>query len=55
MTGLLSATTTSSGGGASVLFLVFVVFYVVTCLGTWGAYKKAGPYGTPAWSAFVPI
>jgi hypothetical protein len=36
--------------------LVFVVvFYVIFTLGFWGTYKKAGPNGEPAWSAFVPI
>jgi hypothetical protein len=46
---------TSSGGGAGVLILVYIAIYIVFTLGVWGAYKKAGPVGEPAWSAFVPI
>ena len=37
-------------------FLLFgIVFYVLAALGAWGTYKKAGPNGEPAWSAFVPV
>ena len=49
---LLAAT---SGGGAGVLIILYIVIYVVFALGVWGSYKKAGPLGEPAWSAFVPI
>jgi hypothetical protein len=44
----------SSSGGGGVLFF-YLVFYIVFTLGAWGTYKKAGAYGAPAWSAFVPI
>jgi hypothetical protein len=47
--------THTSGSGVLVLVLLAVAFYIVTALGTYGAYKKAGSYGEPAWSAFVPI
>ena len=50
-------TTNSSGAGAAIaISLVFLlVFYVVSALGAYGTYKKAGAYGDPAWSAFVPV
>jgi hypothetical protein len=56
--GYLSAATyntNTSGAGALVFVLLALAFYIVTALGTYGAYKKAGSYGEPAWSAFVPI
>jgi hypothetical protein len=43
----------SYGGGGSIVF--DLVLYFVFTLGVFGAYKKAGVYGEPAWSAFVPI
>jgi len=45
----------SSGAGLAVLLIVVVALYFITALGTYGTYKKAGSYGEPAWSAFVPI
>src|ERR1700730_9637984 len=47
--------TSTSGAGVLVFVLLALAFYIVTALGTYGAYKKAGSYGEPAWSAFVPI
>jgi Family of unknown function (DUF5684) len=50
--------TTNSAGVAAALiffFIFFAVFYVVSALGAYGTYKKAGSYGDPAWSAFVPV
>jgi len=49
---LLAAT---SGSGAGVLIIVYIALYFIFALGVWGSYKKAGPLGEPAWSAFVPI
>ncbi len=50
-------TSNSTGTAAAlfVFFLIIVIFYVVTALGAYGTYKKAGAYGEPAWSAFVPV
>ena len=50
-------TSNSTGTAAALLvfFLIIVIFYVVTALGAYGTYKKAGAYGEPAWSAFVPV
>src|ERR1700682_3727325 len=48
-------TTTSSRGGFFALLFVGIAFYIVTSLGAYGSYKKAGPYGDPAWAAFVPL
>jgi hypothetical protein len=58
--GYLSATTynyngNTNGGGFLVFVLLAIAFYVIIALGTYGTYKKAGSYGDPAWSAFVPI
>jgi hypothetical protein len=56
--GYLSAATYSAstrGSGVLVFVLLAIAFYVLTALGTYGTYKKAGSYGDPAWSAFVPI
>lgn len=52
-----SNTTNSAGVAAAliVFFIFIVVLYVVSALGAYGAYKKAGTYGDPAWSAFVPV
>jgi Family of unknown function (DUF5684) len=50
--------TTNSGGVAVALIIFFIfaaVFYVVSALGLYGTYKKAGTFGDPAWSAFVPV
>ena len=47
--------TNSSRSGAGVFFLLAIVFYVVSALGAYGTYKKAGANGEPAWAAFVPI
>ena len=55
---LLGATyvvSTNRHHGALVGLVFLVVFYVIFTLGYWGTYKKAGPNGEPAWSAFVPI
>jgi hypothetical protein len=43
----------SFGGGTGLI--IDIVLYFVFSYGVYGAYKKAGPYGAPAWSAFVPI
>jgi Family of unknown function (DUF5684) len=43
----------SFGGGAGLI--VEIILYFVFTYGVYGAYKKAGAYGAPAWSAFVPI
>jgi hypothetical protein len=45
----------TSGGGVFALIILYIVLYFVFTLGAYGTYKKAGPYGDPAWSAFVPI
>ncbi len=45
----------TSGGGVFALLILYVVLYFVFTLGVYGTYKKAGAYGQPAWSAFVPI
>jgi hypothetical protein len=37
------------------LLILYIVLYFVFTLGVYGTYKKAGAYGDPAWSAFVPI
>jgi hypothetical protein len=43
----------SSFSGGQVI--LEIIFYFVFTYGVFGAYKKAGPHGAPAWSAFVPI
>jgi len=49
-----AVTTTRHHGALGAL--VFALFlYVLTGLGAWGTYKKAGANGEPAWSAFIPI
>jgi Family of unknown function (DUF5684) len=56
--GHLLATTyqTRHGAAGAVAFLVFaVVLYIVSLLGAYGTYKKAGANGEPAWGAFVPF
>ena len=45
----------TSAGGAFALIILYIALYVVFALGVYGTYKKAGPNGDPAWSAFVPI
>jgi hypothetical protein len=45
----------TSGGGVFALFILYVALYFIFTLGVYGTYKKAGPNGDPAWSAFVPI
>ncbi len=40
---------------AIVSIIVSLAFYVITALGGWGTYKKAGQNGDPAWAAFVPV
>jgi hypothetical protein len=45
----------TSGSAALAWVVVAVAFYLLTALGTYGSYKKAGRYGEPAWAAFVPI
>jgi len=55
---LLGATyvvSTNRHHGALVGLVFVAVFYVLFTLGYWGTYKKAGPNGEPAWSAFVPV
>ena len=52
---LSAATYNTSGSGVLVFVLLAIAFYILTALGTYGTYKKAGSYGEPAWSAFVPI
>ena len=50
-------TTNSTGLAAAITFFVIftIVLYFVSALGAYGTYKKAGGYGEPAWSAFVPV
>jgi Family of unknown function (DUF5684) len=50
-------TTNSTGVAAAITFFVIftIVLYFVSALGAYGTYKKAGGYGEPAWSAFVPV
>ena len=43
----------NTGGGG--IFLIEIILYFVFALGVWGAYGKAGPYGSPPWAAFIPI
>jgi hypothetical protein len=46
----------TGSAAATAFFIVFVLaFYIVTALGAYGTYKKAGSYGEPAWAAFVPF
>jgi reverse gyrase len=45
----------ASGGGVFALVILYVALYFIFTLGVYGTYKKAGPNGDPAWSAFVPI
>ena len=45
----------SSGSGVLVTILIAIAIYILVALGTYGTYLKAGPYGEPAWAAFVPI
>jgi hypothetical protein len=45
----------SSGGTVFAFFILYVALYFIFTLGVYGTYKKAGPNGDPAWSAFVPI
>jgi hypothetical protein len=45
----------TSGGGAFALIILYIALYIIFSLGVYGTYKKAGPYGDPAWAAFVPI
>jgi hypothetical protein len=47
--------TASSGGGGGALLFIYIVLYFVFAFGVYGAYKKAGSYGDPAWAAFIPI
>jgi hypothetical protein len=49
------AANTISGGEVGAIFFGYLVFYFIVTLGAWGTYKKAGPNGAPAWSAFVPV
>ena len=55
MGNLLASTTTVSGSSLGVSLLGSVAIYLIVALGAWGSYKKAGPYGAPAWAAFIPI
>jgi hypothetical protein len=45
----------SSGSGVLISILIAIALYILVALGTYGTYLKAGPYGEPAWAAFVPI
>ena len=46
--------TTSAAGAVG--FIVFAIaIYIISSLGAFGTYKKAGSNGEPAWAAFVPI
>ncbi|MGH9081475.1 MAG: DUF5684 domain-containing protein [Acidimicrobiales bacterium] len=45
----------TSGSRTLITVLIAVAFYILVALGSYGTYLKAGPYGNPAWSAFVPI
>jgi hypothetical protein len=48
-------TNTNSAAGA-VIFIVFAIaVYIISSLGAFGTYKKAGSNGEPAWAAFVPF
>ena len=55
---LLLATTygrPSGGGFIAVSIIWFLVYYLCTALGMYGAFAKAGTYGQPKWAAFVPL
>jgi len=46
--------TTSAAGAVG--FIVFAIaIYIISSLGAFGTYKKAGSNGEPAWAAFVPF
>jgi hypothetical protein len=45
----------ASAGGVALLIPLYIIIYIVFSLGVYGSYKKAGQYGDPAWSAFIPI
>ena len=49
---LLAASYSYSYSSSGTSFIFELIFYFVTALGTYGAYKKAGQ---PGWAAFVPI
>jgi hypothetical protein len=57
--GYLLATTYNSNthrAAGAVFFIVFsLILYVVSLLGAYGTYQKAGSNGQPAWGAFVPF
>ncbi len=50
-----TTTTQVNGGAVAVFFVIVVILYVVSALGAYGTYKKAGANGEPPWSAFVPV
>lgn len=45
----------STGGIILIELVVGIAIYLLLALGTYGTYQKAGAYGQPAWSAFVPF
>jgi len=45
----------STGGIILIELIVGIAIYILLALGTYGTYQKAGAYGQPAWSAFVPF
>jgi len=51
-----SYNTSASGGGALGFLLIFdLVLYVVTGVGLYKTFQKAGSNGQPPWAGFVPI
>jgi hypothetical protein len=55
--GHLLATTynTNHRGGAVSFIVASIVFYIISLIGAYGTYQKAGANGQPAWGAFVPF
>jgi hypothetical protein len=41
--------------GAVTIVVIGIAIYIVSSLGAYGTYKKAGSNGEPAWGAFVPF
>ena len=52
---LLAATTHVDGGFIAASIIWFLIYYVCTALGMYGAFTKAGSYGQPKWAAFIPL
>ncbi len=56
---LLAATTQGNthvrGGFIAASIIWFLIYYLCTALGMYGAFAKAGSYGHPKWAAFIPL